>query len=118
MLLLLVIAAVVPVPNERGRQVYLYLRRPQGRHRVPDRLVTVNPVLAKDLDRLRVGQELKVCGAKWGLQRGTATCGTGGRLIVHTVKGRDTVGAIAARYSVSRDSIRSHNRKIARRSSS
>ncbi len=78
-------------------------------------LVRANPELRKDPNRLRVGQTLKICRAKELQETRPSKCEDGGRLIVHKVGKGETVGAIAARYSVSRDSVRKHNRHLQKR---
>lgn len=75
-------------------------------------LVRANPPLKKNPDRLRVGQKLEICRAKRLQERRPQKCGDGGRLITHKVGKGQTLGAIAARYSVSRKSIRRYNKRI------
>jgi len=118
-----VVATVVLAPqtSEAGKCAYVVRKgdtvsRIARKHGVSEKnLIAANPALRKNPNRLRVGQELKVCKAKSLQARRPSKCGTDGRLIVHTVKGGDTIGAIAARYSVSRDSIRRYNKKLGKR---
>ena len=78
-------------------------------------LVRANPELRKNPNRLRVGQTLKICRAKELQDTRPSKCEDGGRVIVHKVGKGETVGAIAARYSVSRDSVRKYNRQLKKR---
>lgn len=75
-------------------------------------LIRANPALKKNPDRLRVGQELQICRAKRLDGSRPKKCGDGGRLIVHEVGSGQTLGAIAARYGVSLDSLRRYNRRL------
>jgi LysM repeat protein len=78
-------------------------------------LLRANPALRKNPNRLRVGQVLKVCRARELQQSRPQKCDDGGRIIVHKVGKGETVGAIAARYSVSRDSVRKYNKHLKKR---
>lgn len=77
-------------------------------------LLAENPSLAKDPDKLRVGQTLDVCA---GASRsgGTAKaakavrCGRGGHVVEHTVAKGDTLSRIAHRYDVSDDVVVARN---------
>ena len=115
---ILVLLTLAPQSSKAGRCVHVVergetLSRIARAHRVSEKdLIAANPVLAKNPDRVRVGQELEICAAKRRPSRRRGPCGEGGRLIVHTVASGDNVGAIAAHYSVSRDSIRKHNGKL------
>ena len=121
-----VLFAVVLAPqtSEAGKCTYVVKKgdtvsRIARKHGVSEKnLIRANPKLKKNPNRVRVGQELKVCKAKNLQKRSPSKCGKGGRLIVHTVKKGDTVGAIAARYSVSRDSVRRYNKKLKKRTNS
>jgi len=116
--------ALAPQTSEAGKCTYVVKKgdtvsRIARKHGVSEKnLIAANPKLKKNPNRLRVGQELKVCSAKNLQSRRPSKCGKGGRLITHTVKKGDTVGAIAARYSVSRDSVRRYNKKLKKRSNS
>ncbi|MEM6997028.1 MAG: penicillin-insensitive murein endopeptidase [Myxococcota bacterium] len=81
-------------------------------------LLRANPKLKKNPNRLRVGQKLEICAAKKHESRRPAACGKGGRLISHTVAKGQTVAGIAAKYSVSRDSVRRYNKRLAKRRNS
>jgi LysM repeat protein len=81
-------------------------------------LVRANPSLRKNPDRLRVGQALKVCRARELQHSRPQKCDGGGRIIIHKVGKGETLGGIAARYSVSRDSVRKYNKQLKRRSNS
>jgi LysM repeat protein len=75
-------------------------------------LLRANPALAKNPNRLRVGQSLDLCRAKRFQASRPQRCGQGGAFARHKVGKGETLGAIAARYSVSRDSIRKDNPKL------
>jgi LysM repeat protein len=79
-------------------------------------LLRANPALAKDPNRLRVGQKLELCQAKRIQASRPQACGEGGAIVNNKVGKGETVGAIAARYSVSRDSIRKYNPRLKARS--
>jgi LysM repeat protein len=75
-------------------------------------LIKANRWLAKNPGRLRVGQTLEICRAKRLDQTQPRKCGDGGRLIGHEVRKGETLGGIAAHYSVSRKSILRNNKKL------
>lgn len=75
-------------------------------------LIAANPALKKNPNRLRVGQKLDICRAKRLQTSKPQSCEGGGRVIVHTVGKGETLGAIAARYSVSQKSLRRHNKRL------
>lgn len=81
-------------------------------------LVRANPKLKKNPNRLRVGQTLKICAAKRLQERRPQSCGKGGRIVVHKVAKGQTVAGIAAKYSVSRASVRRYNAKLNKRTNS
>lgn len=115
---------LAPQTSEAGKCTYVVKKgdtvsRIARKHGVSEKnLIAANPKLKKNPNRLRVGQELEVCKAKNRQTRSPSKCGKGGRLITHTVKKGDTVGAIAARYSVSRDSVQRYNKKLNKRTNS
>jgi LysM repeat protein len=80
-----------------------------------DALVRANPAIRKNPHRLRVGQSLQICKARDVQATTPQKCAEGGRVIVHKVGKGETVGAIAARYSVSRDSVRRYNKQLKKR---
>jgi LysM repeat protein len=83
------------------------------RHAVSEaHLTKANPALAKNPNRLRVGQTLDLCRAKRLAATRPQRCGEGGAIATHKVGKGETLGAIAARYSVSRDSIRKLNPRL------
>ena len=75
-------------------------------------LLAANPALAKNPNRLRVGQTLELCKAKNLQSSRPQSCGEGGAFVSHKVGKGETLGAIAARYSVTRDSIRKYNPRL------
>ena len=81
-------------------------------------LIAANPKLKKNPDRLRVGQKLDLCKARRRAATKPKKCGEHGRVITHTVKKGETVGAIAAHYAVSKKSLRRYNRRLERRKNS
>jgi LysM repeat protein len=81
-------------------------------------LIAANPALKKNPNRLRVGQKLDICRAKRLQTSRPQSCEGGGRVIVHKVGPGETLGAIAARYSVSQASLRRHNRRLKARANS
>lgn len=81
-------------------------------------LIRANPALKKNPNRLGVGQSLKICAAKRMLNSRPSSCAGGGKLITHTVKKGQTVAGIAARYSVTRDSVRQYNKRLKKRTNS
>ena len=86
------------------------------RHHVTEaNLVRANPALKKNPDRLRVGQSLEVCRAKRFERSRPQKCEGGGRLIMHEVGRGQTLGAIAARYSVSKKTLYKYNKRLAKR---
>jgi LysM repeat protein len=78
-------------------------------------LIAANKSLAKNPNRLRVGQKLDICRAKRLQTSRPQACEGGGRVVTHTVGRGETLGAIAARYSVSQKSLRRHNKRLAKR---
>jgi LysM repeat protein len=103
-----------------------------NKHKVSSRdLIETNPALAKNPDRLRVGQELDVCAAKERAAAAVAaektaaagkvvekdsekgsvapkkpkSCGSGGTLVEHAVVSGETLDAIASHYAVSKKEI-------------
>ncbi|MEM6988978.1 MAG: penicillin-insensitive murein endopeptidase [Myxococcota bacterium] len=124
LLSLFVTVVFAPQRSEAGQCTYVVekgdtVSHIARRHGVSEKnLIAANPALRKNPNRVRVGQKLKVCSAKVSQAGRPGKCGKDGRLIVHTVKRGDTVGAIAARYSVSRDSVRRFNRKLKKRANS
>ncbi len=75
-------------------------------------LIAANPALKKDPNRLRVGQALDVCRAKRLQAAKPSKCEGGGRVVSHTVGKGETLGGIAARYSVSKSSLKRHNKRL------
>jgi len=97
------------------------LSRIASRHHVDERdLIAANPELAKDPDRLRVGQALDICRAKKISRPGAESaerrerssaprCGNGGRLLDHEVAAGETLSKIAKNYRVSESAIVERN---------
>jgi len=118
----LVLLLVAPAPAAAGKCEYKVakgdtLSRIAKRKGVSEAaLIRANPKLKKNPNRLRVGQTLKICSAKsaQATARGKS-CGKNARIVTHKVTKGQTVGAIAARYSVSRDSVRRFNKKLKKR---
>ena len=81
-------------------------------------LIKANPKLRKNPNRVRVGQTLQICKAKRFEYGHPSGCEGGGRLISHEVRKGQTLGAIAARYSISKDSLRKYNKKLKKRDNS
>jgi LysM repeat protein len=75
-------------------------------------LIKANAALAKNPNRLRVGQTIELCRAKRLQASRPEKCGDGGAIARHKVGKGETLGAIAARYSVSRASIRKANPRL------
>ncbi len=83
-----------------------------------DHLVKANPALKKNPNRLRVGQTLQICKAKRLQDTKPQSCGKGGKIVRHTVGKGETLGGIAARYAVNRDSIKRANKSLRKRANS
>jgi len=81
-------------------------------------VVAANPALKKNPNRLRVGQTLDVCRAKRLLAAKPSKCEGGGRVVTHTVGKGETLGGIAAHYSVSKSSLKRDNKRLRSRSDS
>jgi LysM repeat protein len=81
-------------------------------------LVAANPALKKNPNRLRVGQTLDICRARRIEQTKPQKCDGGGRIVTHTVGKGETLGAIAARYSVNKSALVKHNKRLKARKSS
>lgn len=75
-------------------------------------LISANAALKKNPNRLRVGQTLEICRARRLQKAKPQKCEGGGRIVVHTVGKGETLGALAAHYSVSRSSLRRYNKKL------
>jgi LysM repeat protein len=82
-------------------------------------LQSLNPALAKDPDKLRLGQELKVCSGDAGKKadtssraKGTRKCGRGGHVVEHEVASGDNLAKIAARHDVTEQSILDRNASL------
>lgn len=83
------------------------------RHGVSEaKLLDANPAIKKNPNRLRVGQTVEICRAKRLQASRPQKCDDGGRITTHKVGKGETLGAIAARYSVSRDMLRKYNKRI------
>lgn len=88
------------------------------KHAVSERqIIQSNPVLKKDPNLLRLGQELDICAAQ-DLARGTSAkgksepakrCGKNGRVVLHEVGSGDTLGRVAHRYGVSEAALQHQN---------
>lgn len=81
-------------------------------------LIRANPELKKNPNRLRVGQKLDICRAKRMQAHRPQKCGKNGRIIIHEVGQGETLGGIAAHYSVSRDTLRRYNSRLKGRANS
>ena len=81
-------------------------------------LIKANPALKKNPNRLRVGQTLQICKARRLSQTTPQSCGKGGKIVRHTVGKGETLGGIAAKYAVSRDSIKRDNKSLRKRKNS
>lgn len=79
-------------------------------------LIAANPALKKNPNRLRVGQTLDVCKAKRLQLTKPQKCEGGGRVVTHTVGKGETLGGIAAHYSVSKKALLRHNKRLKSRS--
>ena len=80
-------------------------------------LIAANPALKKNPNRLRVGQTLDICKAKRLQLTRPQKCEGGGRVVTHTVGKGETLGGIAAHYSVSKKSLLRHNKRLKSRKS-
>lgn len=81
-------------------------------------LLAVNPKLAKDPDKLRVGQTLLLCAEKETRKaskpkkpKGKA-CGRGGYVVAYEIQKGDTLSKIAVRHDVAEKSVVSRNASL------
>lgn len=81
-------------------------------------LLGENPKLAKDPDKLSVGQVLDVCvekdtsSGKSKSKSQAKRCGHGGRIVEHEIASGDNLSKIASRYGVSEDAVVSRNASL------
>lgn len=80
-------------------------------------LLAENPSLAKDPNKLRVGQTLDVCLETKGKSKSKSkskakSCGRGGHVVEHEISKGDTLGKIASRYGVAESAIVSRNKSL------